>query len=60
MEPIDVSRYITEIERELRALSPRRSEMLAVLERWQWDERLDDASRATARRLLVEFRVATR
>jgi hypothetical protein len=33
----------------------RRGEVLAVLARWQWDEMLDEGSRAAARRLVREF-----
>lgn len=58
MMKIDVSRHVAEMERVLRgnAGALQHGEVLAVLERWQWDEMLDDASRAEARRLLVRFR----
>ena len=58
MTKIDVSRHVAEMEDLLRsdADAVRCSEVLAVLERWQWDDTLDDASRAKARRLLMEFR----
>lgn len=59
MGKIDVSRAVTEMERLLRSAPP--GELgdgilaLAALERWQWDEMLDDDSRARARRLVCEF-----
>jgi len=56
MERIDVSRWIAAMERELRGGDELRcGEVLAVLERWQWDEMLDEPSRAAARRLVREF-----
>jgi hypothetical protein len=57
MDKIDVSRFVRDMESALRgdAGSLRYREILATCERWQWDEQLDDASRATARRLLREF-----
>jgi hypothetical protein len=56
MEGIDVSRWIAAMERELRDGNVLRcGEVLAVLERWQWDEMLDEHSRAAARRLVLEF-----
>jgi hypothetical protein len=59
MVRIDVSGCIAEMERELRIGDAMRcDEVLAILERWQWDEMLDDASRVAARRLLHEFRWA--
>ena len=58
MTKIDVSQHVAQMEDLLRsdADAVRCSEVLAVLERWQWDDTLDDASRAKARRLLLEFR----
>jgi len=57
MDKIDVSRFVRDMESALRADagSRRHREILATCERWQWDEQLDDASRAGARRLLREF-----
>jgi len=57
MDKIDVSRFVRDMESALRAAagSRRQSEILATCERWQWDEQIDDASRAIARRLLREF-----
>jgi hypothetical protein len=54
---IDVSREVAEMEVILRSRdNPQRSrELLAVLERWQWDDMLDAPSRARARQLLREF-----
>jgi hypothetical protein len=61
MAGIDVRRCIADLERELRIGNPMRcGEVFAILERWQWDEMLDDASRAAARRLLHEFRSVRR
>jgi hypothetical protein len=55
MATIDVSRQVAEMERALRS-DPRRSrEVLAILERWQWDDMLDAESRAHARQLVREF-----
>ncbi|MGH7787885.1 MAG: hypothetical protein ACRERC_13505 [Candidatus Binatia bacterium] len=58
MGKIDVSRAVAEMERALRSAPAAESGVaaLAALERWQWDEMLDDASRARARRLVCEFR----
>ena len=55
---IDVTPWIAAFERELRAGgSPLRSAYLrTVLERWQWDEMLDDQSRTQARRVLHGLR----
>ncbi len=57
MDKIDVSRFVHDMESTLRgaAGSRRHDEILATCERWQWDERLDDASRAIARRLLRQY-----
>ena len=54
---IDVGRHVAEIERVLRADGDltRRAEALEILDRWQLDEMLDDASRKKARRLVLEF-----
>ena len=55
---IDVSRQVAEMERTLRLGEDlrRTGEVLAILERWQWDAMLDAPSRAQARDLLREFR----
>ena len=52
MTKIDVSRHVAEMEQALRSGQARlpSDEVLATLERWQWDDMLDDASRAKARR----------
>lgn len=62
MEVIDVSREVAEMERTLRRRDdPHRSrEVLAILERWQWDAMLDAQSRAHARQLLREFGLSIR
>jgi len=62
VEPIDVSRQVAEMERTLRMRNDpqRSSEVLAILERWQWDGRLDEPSRAHARELLLEFGMTVR
>ena len=54
---IDVSRQVEELEHVLRAGADltRCMKALEVLERWQFDEMLDDASRKKARRLVREF-----
>jgi hypothetical protein len=54
---IDVSRQVAEIERVLRAGGEltRCMDALAVLERWQFDDMLDNASRKKASVLLREF-----
>jgi hypothetical protein len=54
---IDVSREVAEIERALRVGEDliQCVEGLAILERWQFDEMLDDASRMRARLLVQEF-----
>lgn len=54
---IDVGRQVAEIERVLRAGGDltRCLDALAVLERWQFDEMLDNASRKKASVLLREF-----
>jgi hypothetical protein len=51
---IDVSRYVAEIERMLRA-GGERTQGLAILRRWQFDEMLDDASRLNAKGLIRRF-----
>jgi hypothetical protein len=58
MGQIDVRRHVAEMEQVLRGRDGmvRRLEALAVLERWQWDEMLDSASRNRARQLVREFR----
>ena len=38
----------------------RSSEVLAILERWQWDGMLDEPSRVHARQLLREFGLTVR
>jgi hypothetical protein len=59
---IDVSRQVDEMELLLRAHpDARRSrEVLAILERWQWDAMLDAPSREHARKLLREFGLTIR
>ena len=54
---IDVSRYVQELEQVLLSWQdPVKCEnALAILERWQFDEMLDDASRAKAKTLVQEF-----
>jgi hypothetical protein len=54
---IDVSQWITELEQVLRSAKspPRCEEALNILQRWQFDEMLDDASREKARTLVREF-----
>ena len=54
---IDVSRYVQEMEQVLHSgKDPIKCEnALAVLERWQFDEMLDDASRTKAKLLVQEF-----
>ena len=51
---IDVSRYVAEIEHKLHAGGDR-TQALAILRRWQFDEMLDDASRQQAKRLIWRF-----
>jgi len=62
VERIDVSRQVAEMERTLRMRNDpqRSSEVLAILERWQWDGMLDEPSRAHARELLLEFGMTVR
>lgn len=59
---IDVSRQVDEMERTLRAHQDvkRTNEVLAILERWQWDSMLDAPSREHARQLLREFGLTIR
>jgi hypothetical protein len=59
MFTIDVGRQVSEIERVLRAGGDlaERVDALAILERWQFDEMLDDESRTKARVLVREFAV---
>lgn len=54
---IDVSRYVQEMERALRSRQDpvRCEDAIAILRRWQFDEMLDDASRAKAEMLVREF-----
>ena len=54
---IDVGRYVAEIERRLRVDGDRaqRTQALAILQRWQFDEMLDDASRQRAKVLIWKF-----
>ncbi len=54
---IDVGRYVAEIERTLCAGGDRaqRTQALAILQRWQFDEMLDDASRQRAKVLIWRF-----
>jgi hypothetical protein len=54
---IDVSQWVAELEQVLRsAESPIRcEEALAILQRWQFDEMLDDASREKAKTLFRQF-----
>jgi hypothetical protein len=62
MATIDVSRQVAEMERTLRMREDARQsrEVLAILERWQWDAMLDAPSRAQARQLLREFSLSIR
>jgi hypothetical protein len=48
---------VAEIERTLRAGGDRgrRTQALAILQRWQFDEMLDDASRQRAKVLIWRF-----
>lgn len=54
---IDVGQQVAEVEGVLRAGANLRRciEAFAILERWQFDEMLDDASRKKARALVREF-----
>jgi hypothetical protein len=54
---IDVGRQVAEIEHVLRAGGDltRSMEGLTILERWQFDDMLDDASRKKASVLVREF-----
>ena len=57
MSKIDVSRYVREMEQVLhmRQDAAQCEKALAILERWQFDPMLDDASRAKAKVLVQEF-----
>ena len=57
MAKIDVSRYVLEMEQVLHAEQDpvRCDKAIAILRRWQFDEMLDDASRAKARMLVQEY-----
>jgi hypothetical protein len=57
MGKIDVSRYVLEMEQVLHTEPDpvRCHNAIAVLLRWQFDDMLDDASRAKARMLVQEF-----
>ena len=54
---IDVSQWVAELERVLRSgENPARcEEALVILQRWQFDEMLDDASREKAGILVRQF-----
>jgi hypothetical protein len=54
---IDVSQWVEELEQVLRAAeNPARcEEALAILQRWQFDDMLDDASRQKAKELYWKF-----
>lgn len=54
---IDVSRYIDALERTLShdPDSARRIEALTILQRWQFDEMLDQVCREKARLLVQEY-----
>jgi hypothetical protein len=54
---IDVSQWVEELEQVLRlAQDPVRcEEALAILQRWQFDEMLDEASREKAKVLYRQF-----
>ena len=54
---IDVGSYVAEMERVLRANDDQgaRMDALGILQRWQFDEMLDDASRRHARLLVLRF-----
>jgi hypothetical protein len=57
MWKIDVSRHVREMESVLRwSADPiGRTNAIAILRRWQFDDMLDDASRQRARMLVREF-----
>ncbi len=55
---IDVGRFVDRMERDLRSGANdhvRRMDILAVLRRWQYDERLDERSQHRAKVLVREF-----
>jgi hypothetical protein len=54
---IDVSQWVQELEQVLRAAEDpaRCEEALAILQRWQFDDMLDDASRQKAKELCWQF-----
>jgi hypothetical protein len=54
---VNVRPFIARMEGELRggANEASRARVLATLQRWQWDDMLDEPSRAHARRLAMEF-----
>jgi hypothetical protein len=54
---IDVSQWVAELEQVLRlARDPVRcEEALAILQRWQFDEMIDDGSREKAKTLCRQF-----
>ena len=54
---IDAGRYVEEMERILLAAGDRSAcvRALAILERWQFDEMLEDASRQRAKLLVFRF-----
>ena len=55
---IDVGRYVAEMERTLHDHPDGgvRSQALRILQRWQFDEMLDDGSRKRARLLVLRFK----
>jgi hypothetical protein len=57
MPKIDVSRYVRELEIVLLSQQDlvRCENAIAILRRWQFDQMLDDASRAKAAKLVREF-----
>jgi hypothetical protein len=54
---IDVSQWVAELEQVLRSAQDpfRCEEALAILQRWQFDEMLDEVSREKAKVLCREF-----
>ncbi len=58
MTKIDVSKALDDLERVLRSGDDRARclDALGTLQRWQWDDQLDEASRKRAARVLSAFR----
>ena len=57
MSKIDVTTQVAKLEETLRSSTDpvRRSEALAILQRWQFDDMLDDGSQRRAKALVDEF-----